>query len=74
MLIARLRKATPVKKLKLMVGLNKMMRTLSLSNIQALHPDASEAELQRYLADRILGREEAKRYYGPLPDEADSHE
>ena len=45
-------------------------RMLALQGLRARHPDATEAQLQRYLADLLLGTELAARAYGPRPAEA----
>jgi len=40
--------------------------TLALSGLRQRHPQASEDELRRHLADLWLGPELAARVYGPL--------
>ncbi len=42
-------------------------RELLLLNIRKDHPGADEKTILRYLAERMLGPELAKRAYGPLP-------
>ena len=56
------------RKLQLMEGLNAMARGLVLSDLREQHPSATNEELFRLLADRLLGPELAQRVYGPLPD------
>lgn len=51
-----------------MGALNRTARQLALAGLRRRHPDASPAELQRRLADLILGPELAARAYGPVPD------
>lgn len=46
--------------------LNVTLRTLALSDLRRLYPQAGEAELHRRLADRLLGTELAHKVYGPL--------
>jgi len=67
LLIERLRQMTPAEKLKSMAQLNRMARSLVISELRSRHPDASAEELRRYLAERILGPELAEKVYGPLP-------
>lgn len=55
---------TPVwRKLQLMNDLNEMTRTLALSTLRRQQPTLSDAELNRQLADRLLGAELATRVY-----------
>jgi hypothetical protein len=66
-LLIDLLRQTPVwRKLALMGQLNAMAHSLALSNLRRQHPAASEAELRRRLADRLLGTELAAAAYGPL--------
>ncbi len=62
------RQMPPWRKLELLGQLNQMARMLALSDIRTKHPTASESQLKRLLADRLLGPELAARAYGPLPD------
>ena len=62
------RQMAPWRKLELLGQLNQMARMLALSDIRTKHPTASESQLKRLLADRLLGPELAARAYGPLPD------
>ena len=66
-LIDQLRKMPPWRRWEQVRRLNITLRTLALSDIRRLHPQATEAELRRYLADRLLGPELALKVYGPLP-------
>jgi hypothetical protein len=65
-LINLLRQAPPWRKLEMMSQINETVRTLALSGLRHRHPDASEAELRRRLADILLGPELALKVYGPL--------
>jgi hypothetical protein len=59
---------TPVwRKLQLMEGLNQMTHAVALGNLRQRYPGASAEDLQRLLADRLLGAELAARVYGPPP-------
>ena len=49
--------------------MNAAARWLALQGLRARHPAASEAQLQRYMADLLLGPEQAARAYGPRPPE-----
>jgi hypothetical protein len=41
-----------------------MAKTLALSSLRERYPQATESELRRFLADRILGKELAATVYG----------
>ena len=69
LLVELLRQAPAWRKLELMGQLNAMARILVLSQLRVQYPDATEEELHRRLADRLLGPELAARAYGPLPEE-----
>jgi hypothetical protein len=69
-LIDLLRQAPASRKLEMLGQLNAAARRLALQGLRARHPDATETQLQRYLADLLLGPMLAARSYGPLPSEA----
>lgn len=69
-LITLLRDASVTRKLEMLGQMNAAVRQLALQGLRARHPEATEAQLQRYLADLLLGPELAARAYGPLPAEA----
>ena len=69
-LIELLRRAPVARKLEMLGQMNAAARQLALQGLRARHPDATEAQLQRYLADLLLGPELAARAYGPRPAEA----
>ena len=60
------RSAPTWKKLEIASQLNQMARTLALSGLHERRPDATAQELQRYLADMLLGPTLAERAYGPI--------
>ena len=65
-LVSLLRQASPWRKLRMVGQLNQAVRTLALAGLRQRHPRASEAELQRRLADLLLGADLATQVYGPL--------
>jgi hypothetical protein len=68
-----LRRAPVWRKLRALGQLNAMAKALALSDLRERHPHATGAELQRLLADRILGEEVAAVVYGPR-SQAESEE
>lgn len=60
------RQAPAWRKLEQMARLNRMARQLALAGLRRRHPEASEQELRRRLADLILGPDLAERVYGSL--------
>lgn len=68
-LIELLRRQQPWQKLKRMNQLNARLRAFAMSGLRQRHPDASEAELRRRLADLLLGPELAAQVYGPVLQE-----
>jgi len=56
------------RKWELMEDLNRTVRQLALVGLCERHPDASEEELKRRLADILLGEELALQVYGPIPE------
>ena len=69
-LIELLRRASAARKLEMLGQMNAAARFLALQGLRARHPAATEAQLQRYLADLLLGPDLAARAYGPRPPEA----
>lgn len=67
-LLGLLREVPPWRKMKLVAGMNSMVRALALSGLRARHPDASSEELRRRLADILLGSELAAKAYGPMDE------
>jgi hypothetical protein len=68
-LVELLRHASAARKLAMLGQMNATARQLALQGLRARHPGATEAQLQRYLADLLLGPELAARAYGPRPPE-----
>ena len=58
------RQAGPAKKMNMLAQLNASARLLALAGLRAQHPQASEAELGRKLAELLLGKELAHKVYG----------
>jgi hypothetical protein len=46
------------------------VRTMAMVGLRERHPQDSPAQLQRRLADLMLGPELAERAYGPVPEES----
>jgi hypothetical protein len=69
-LIALLRQASPARKLAMVGELNAAVRTLALAGLRQRFPAAGSAELQRRLADLLLGADLAGQVYGPLTAES----
>jgi hypothetical protein len=65
-LVELLRQAPIWRKLEMMGQLNAMAKSLALNNVRRQYPEATENELRRRLADRLLGPELAATVYGPL--------
>lgn len=71
-LVALLRQAAPARKLAMVGELNATVRTLAQAGLRQRFPNASNAELQRRLADLLLGADLATQVYGPVsPESAD---
>jgi hypothetical protein len=68
-LIDLLRHAPVAHKLEMLGQMNAAARQFALQGLRARHPGATEAQLQRCLADLLLGPELAARAYGPRPPE-----
>jgi hypothetical protein len=73
-LINLLGQASPARKLAMVGELNDTVQTLALTGLCQRFPAAGSAELQRRLADLLLGADLAKQAYGPLTRESvDDH-
>jgi hypothetical protein len=73
-LINLLRQASPERKLAMVGELNNTVRTLALAGLRQRFPAAGSAELQRRLADLLLGADLARKAYGPIAlESADDH-
>lgn len=62
--IELLRQTPAWRKLHMVGQMNQTVQTLALSGLRQRFPNASPAELQRRLADLMLGEELAARVYG----------
>jgi hypothetical protein len=51
------------KKLSIVDGLNETVKTLAISGIKQRHPNATPAQVQRMLAELMLGAELAHKVY-----------
>ena len=51
------------KKFSMVDSLNETVRTLAVSGIKQRHPEAAPAQIQRMLADLMLGAELARKVY-----------
>ncbi|MBN1430294.1 MAG: hypothetical protein JXB07_18130 [Anaerolineae bacterium] len=71
MMLSRLRDMPVWRKLELLDQLNGMARILALSDLRERHPQASEAELQRYLVNLLIEPGLAEKVYGPSPEFVD---
>ena len=69
MQIERLRQMPPWRRLALVGEMNRTVRTLALAGLRQRHPGDTSAQLQRRLADLLLGPDLATLVYGPLPEE-----
>lgn len=72
--IERLREMPAWQKLAFAGHMNAMVRTLALSGLRRRYPDASDAELQRRLAEQRLGPHLAARVYGSLSAQEAPHD
>ncbi len=61
-----MRQAPPWRKLEMVGQMNQAVRTLALSGLRQRHPQATQEELRRRLADLLLGPVLATEVYGPL--------
>ena len=58
-----IRRMSASKKIAMVDGLNETVKTLALSGIQQRHPDATPPQIQRMLAELMLGAELARKVY-----------
>ena len=63
-LIGLLRQAPAWRKFKMVGDLNATVKQFALAGIRERHPDASERETNRHLADILLGTELAATVFG----------
>ncbi len=67
--IEGLRQMPAWRKVALVSGMNRMVRTLALAGLRQRYPDDNPAQRRRRLADLMLGPELAARAYGSRPEE-----
>jgi len=65
-LIELLRRATPARKMAMVLSANHTARCLAMTGLRERHPSDSPEQLRRRLADLWLGPELAAKAYGPL--------
>ena len=63
------RRASPARKLAMVLSANHTARALAMTGLRERYPRESPARLKRRLADLWLGPELASKAYGPLPSE-----
>lgn len=63
MQIEIIRRMPSWKKIAIMEGLNETVKTLTISGIKERHPNATPREVQRMLAELMLGVELAQKVY-----------
>lgn len=61
-----LRQMPPWRKMQIVAGLNEMVRSLATQGLRRRYPEATREEIQRRLADILLGPALAAEVYGPL--------
>ena len=64
------REAPPWRKMEMLAELNASVKAIALSGLRKRYPQASETQLQRYLADLLLGESLARKVYGERQDVA----
>jgi len=62
--IELIRRMPAWKKISIMDGLNETVKTIAISGIKQRHPNAAPAQIQRMLAELMLGAELAQKVYG----------
>jgi hypothetical protein len=65
-LIELLRRATPARKLAMVLDANRTSHLLALAGLRERHPGESPGRLRRRLADLWLGPSLAAQAYGPI--------
>ncbi len=59
-----LRDAPEWRRIEIMCGMIETLQQLVFSGVRRRHPDASESEVRRLVADILLGPEVAEKVYG----------
>lgn len=62
------RQADATRKMEMLAQLNASARMLALMGLRSQYPHASNAQLRRRLAGRLLGEELARKVYGDMSD------
>jgi hypothetical protein len=68
--IMLLRNSPPWRKMEMLRGLNASARGLALAGLRQRYPQAGESELNRRLADLLLGPDLARKVCGEAEDAA----
>ena len=63
-MIALLRQAPAWRKFKMVGELNATVKQFAVAGIRERHPNATDKEVNRHLADLLLGEELAAKVYG----------
>jgi hypothetical protein len=66
-LLELLRRASPARKMAMVLDANRTARLLALAGLRERYPDDSPQVRRRRLADLLLGPELAAKAYGPFP-------
>jgi len=61
--IELIRRMPSWKKISIVDGLNETVKTLAISGIKQRHPNATQKQIHRMLADLMLGAELAQKVY-----------
>ena len=70
-ILSKLLRQVPVwRKMQMLGDLNRTAKQLALEGLRDKYPNAADSELQRHLADLLLGPELAHEAYGPHPSQA----
>ena len=64
--LCALRAMSPTRRLSMALGWSQSMRELSRAGLRRQFPNFSEQELNRLMAERVLGTELALKAYGPM--------
>jgi hypothetical protein len=68
-----LRQAPPWQKANMLGQMYETVKQLAYQGLRKRHPDLSDIEIRRRLADLLLGDDLAQQVYGPLVLEKDAH-
>lgn len=68
--VTLLRSTPPWRKMEMLAGLNKSARALALGGLRQRFPQAGDSELNRHLADLLLGPKLARKVCGEQEDVA----